>query len=256
MLLALSSCEHGALAPRAPFLSAGSGGGEKKVEEAAPAAEKASATFRRILQRTVCRTPGRHTSAGAREAGMEFPQVEPNTSGAIDLGEAARLLCERGFFNKGYGPDTPLTVLQFDMDEELSREGLLELAERLNKCGFALRHVPNPDRPGEYMVAVSGLGGAEIYPSGAPASWDCKEPRSSQANAKLRESDKNSPTKAGTFDPKYRGFALVKESCRYFPTLAAAVILSFRGGQIPIGEPSDGNNNGEMRLANGDTLSR
>jgi hypothetical protein len=187
---------------------------------------------------------------------MEFPQVKPSTSDPIDLGEAGRLLYERGFFNKDYGPDTPLTVLQIDHGKELSREGLLELAKLLIDCGFALRHVPDEDRPGEYVIAVSKLSGAEIYPSGAPASWDCKEPPSSQANAKLRESDKNSPTKAGTFDPQYRGIAFVKEQCRFFPTLAAAVILSFRGGQIPIGEPRDGTNNGEMLLANGDTLSR
>jgi hypothetical protein len=243
--------------PRAPFLSAGSGGGEKKVEEAAPAAEKARAPFRRILQRTV-HTPERHTSAGAREAGMEFSQVVFNTSGPIDRGAAAELLFKRGFFNKGYGAETPLTVLQIDHGKELSREGLLEHAKLLIDCGFALRHVPDEDRPGEYVIAVSKLSGAEIYPSGAPASWDCKEPpsESSQANAKLRESDKNSPTKAGTFDPQYRGIAFVKEQCRFFPTLAAAVILSFRGGQIPIGEPRDGTNNGEMLLANGDTLSR
>ncbi len=68
MLLALSSCEHGALAPRAPFLSAGSGGGAKKVQgpKEAPAAEKARAAFRRILQRTV-HLPERHTSAGASD---------------------------------------------------------------------------------------------------------------------------------------------------------------------------------------------
>ena len=187
---------------------------------------------------------------------MEFSQVVPNTSDPIDLGEAAELLFKRGFFNKGYGPDTPLTVLQFDMDEELSREGLLELAERLNKCGFALRHVPNPDRPGEYMVAVSGLGGAEICPSGAPASWDCKEPRSSQANVKFRESDPDGPTKAETFDPQYFGDVLLKETCRWRKTLAAAVILAQNGGHIALGEPIGGTHNGEMRLADGDALSR
>jgi hypothetical protein len=204
----------------------------------------------------VSHTPEGHTLAGARDAGMELPQVAANVSGPIDLSAAAALLYDRGFFKPGNGADTELTVLQYDRDKELSRDGLLELAERLSQRGFALRHVPNPDRPGEYMVAVSGLGGVEIYPSGAPASWDSKEPRSSQANVKLRGSDANSPTKAETFAPKYNDLVLLKETCRFEGTLAAAVILSFRGGQIPIGDPRDGKHNGEKRLANGDALSR
>ena len=255
MLLALSSCEHGALAPRAPFLSAGSGGGEKKVEEAAPAAEKARAPFRRILQRTV-HTPERHTSAGAREAGMEFSQVVFNTSGPIDRGAAAELLFKRGFFNKGYGAETPLTVLQIDHGKELSREGLLEHAKLLIDCGFALRHVPDEDHPGQYVIAVSKLSGAEIYPSGAPASWNCVKPRSSQANVKFRESDPDGPTKAATFDPEYFGDVLLKEQCRFGKRLAAAVILAQNGGHIALGEPIDGNHNGEIRLADGGALSR
>jgi hypothetical protein len=165
-------------------------------------------------------------------------------------------LHERGFLNSGYGGDTELTVLQFDMDEELSREGLLRLAELLSKRGFAFRHVPDPDRLGAYMLVVSPLSGVEIYPSRARASWDCEKPRSSQANVKFRESDANSPTKAETFDRKYNGLVLLKESCRFEETLAAAVILSLWGGQIALGEPIDGKNNGEKRLANGDALSR
>ena len=187
---------------------------------------------------------------------MEFPQVEPNTSDAIDLGEARRLLCERGFFNKGYGAETPLTVLQIDHGKELSREGLLELAKLLIDCGFALRHVPDEDHPGQYVIAVSKLSGAEIYPSGAPASWNCQKPRSSQANVKFRASDPDGPTKAQTFDPQYFGFFLLKEQCRFGKRLAAAVILAQNGGHIALGEPIDGNHNGEKRLADGDALSR
>ena len=187
---------------------------------------------------------------------MEFPQVEPNTSDPIDLGEAGRLLCERGFFNEGYGADTPLTVLQIDHGKELSREGLLEHAKLLIDCGFALRHVPDEDHPGQYVIAVSKLSGAEIYPSGAPASWNCQKPRSSQANVKFRESDPDGPTKAQTFDPQYFGDVLLKETCRWRKTLAAAVILAQNGGHIALGEPIDGTHNGEMRLADGDALSR
>ena len=201
-------------------------------------------------------TPEGYTLAGARDAGMERPQVAPNVRGPIDLRAAAELLHKRGFLNSGYGAGTKLEVVQIDIDKEHSREELLKFAELLSERGFAFRHVPDPDRPGAYMLVVSPLSGVEIYPSGAPASWDCEKPRSSQANVKLRESDTNSPTKAGTFHPKYRGGVLLKESCRFEDTLAAAVILSLWGGQIALGEPIDGTNNGEKRLANGDALSR
>jgi hypothetical protein len=258
MLLALSSCEHGALAPRAPFLSAGSGGGEKKVEEAAPAAEKASATFRRISQRTVCRTPGRHTSAGAREAGMEFPQVEPNTSDPIDLGEAGRLLCELGFFNKGYGPGTKLEVLQIDMPvgKVRTREELLELGRKICDRGFALRMVPDPAHPGKPELRADPLIGMEMYPHGQLGSWN--DGQSSQANHRLRPSDENSPTKAETFGEEFYYKVVLKQSCWTFDNKASAAILCVPGGgQIALGAPKvGGKQNGENFFCAGDALSR
>ena len=75
---------------------------------------------------------------------MEFPQVEPNTSDKIDLGEAGRLLFDLSFFNEGYGRDTELTVLPIDMPvgKVRTREELLELGRLISKRGFALRMVP------------------------------------------------------------------------------------------------------------------
>jgi hypothetical protein len=153
---------------------------------------------------------------------MEFPQVEPNTSDSIDLGEAGRLLCELGFFNKGYGPGTKLEVLQIDMPvgKVRTREELLELGRLISKRGFALRMVPDPAHPGKPELRADPLIGMEMYPHGQLGSWN--DGQSSQANHRLRPSDENSPTKAETFGEEFYYKVVLKQRCWTFDNKASA----------------------------------
>ena len=52
------------------------------------------------------------------------------------------------------------------------------------------------------------------------------------------------------------GVEVPDAACRWRKRLAAAVILAQNGGHIALGEPIDGNHNGEIRLADGGALSR